>query len=58
MACAVVNRLDVLTPGDFAAAARLCRLHKPGTAMELAQRLRQACEDKKEPIRRAIGFAA
>jgi SpoVK/Ycf46/Vps4 family AAA+-type ATPase len=58
MACAAVNRLDVLTPGDFAAAARLCRLDRPNSAMELAQRLRQACEEKKEPIRRAIGFAA
>lgn len=58
MACAAVTRMDVLTPGDFAAAARLCRLDRPGTAMELTQRLRKACEDKKNPIRRGIGFAA
>ncbi|WP_201495700.1 AAA family ATPase [Rubrivivax sp. A210] len=58
MACAAVTRMDVLTPGDFAAAARLCRLDRPGAAMELAQRLRRACEDKREPVRRAIGFAA
>ena len=53
-----VTGLQVLTPGDFAQVARLCRLDRPADAPELLARLRHACEAKGEPIRRPIGFAA
>ena len=58
LARAAVSRLAVLTPGDFAAVGRLCRLDRPTTAIELANRLRQACDGKKELVRRPMGFAA
>jgi SpoVK/Ycf46/Vps4 family AAA+-type ATPase len=50
-------RLDRLTPGDFAAVWRMCRLARPSDAAELAARLRRACDDKKDGRQRAIGFA-
>ena len=53
-----VAALQVLAPGDFAQVARLCRLDRPADARELLARLRQACEAKREPVRRPIGFAA
>ena len=53
-----VASLQVLSPGDFAQVARLCRLDWPTDAPELLARLRQACEAKREPMRRPIGFAA
>ena len=53
-----VAALQVLAPGDFAQVARLSRLDRPDDARELLARLRHACEAKREPVRRAIGFAA
>ena len=53
-----VAALQVLAPGDFAQVARLSRLDRPADAQELLTRLRQACEVKREPARRPIGFLA
>lgn len=53
-----VSGLQVLAPGDFAQVMRLSRLDRPADSQELLARLRQACEAKREPVRRPIGFAA
>jgi len=50
--------LAVLTPGDFAAEARRCRLDRPRDAGDLLARLRAVCEAKPGVGRRAIGFTA
>jgi transitional endoplasmic reticulum ATPase len=51
-----VARLVALTPGDFAATARRCRLDQPADGTELLARLRALCEGKKGVVPRAIGF--
>lgn len=53
-----LSRLDRLTPGDFAAVWRMCRLTRPATAAEVLARLRRVCADKKDGKAREIGFAA
>jgi SpoVK/Ycf46/Vps4 family AAA+-type ATPase len=53
-----LDRLTVLTPGDFASVARQCRLAAPADAADLLGRLRDLCGSKHEPVRRSIGFVA
>jgi SpoVK/Ycf46/Vps4 family AAA+-type ATPase len=54
--CSAVSRLNVLTPGDFAAVARGARLHAPQKAKDLVERLTRACATKKQGPSRRIGF--
>lgn len=58
LVAASVKRLDMLTPGDFAAVWRAGRLAAPRCAAELLERLRRMCACKKDRPVRAIGFAA
>jgi len=51
-----LNRQVNLTPGDFASVERHCRLDPVKDDLELVGRLRQACEGKREPVQRSIGF--
>lgn len=53
-----LDRLVNLTPGDFASVERHCRLDPVASAADLVARLRQACESKREPVRKSIGFMA
>ena len=51
-----LDRLCNLTPGDFAAVERHCRLDPVTSGAELLARLRLVSEAKREPMRNAIGF--
>jgi SpoVK/Ycf46/Vps4 family AAA+-type ATPase len=55
---AALHRLDNLTPGDFTALWRMCRLAAPADARDLVERLRRVCGDKRDARVRSIGFAA
>ncbi len=56
LAEAKVTRLDILTPGDFAAVLRQSRLVRPISADEVADRLVQECALKPQGRRKKMGF--
>jgi transitional endoplasmic reticulum ATPase len=53
---AVLDKLYLLTPGDFANIARQSRLRKIQSTSELIERLAAECKVKPEGIKQAIGF--
>ena len=52
----VLDKLYLLTPGDFANVARQSRLRKILSATELIERLSAECKAKPEGMKKAIGF--
>jgi SpoVK/Ycf46/Vps4 family AAA+-type ATPase len=51
-----VNKLGILTPGDFANVLRQSRLRKITSCEDIYQRLSAECEAKPDGHRRVIGF--
>ncbi len=51
-----IDRLANLTPGDFAAVERHCRLDPVVNVRQLAARLRKVSEAKRDPVQKSIGF--
>jgi len=52
----VLDKLHLLTPGDFANVVRQSRLRKIQSAPDLIERLSAECKIKPEGIKQAIGF--
>lgn len=54
----MLDKLHLLTPGDFANVVRQSRLRKIQSSQDLIERLHSECEVKPEGMKRAIGFCA
>jgi SpoVK/Ycf46/Vps4 family AAA+-type ATPase len=52
----MLDKLHLLTPGDFANVVRQSRLRKIQSSQDLIERLNAECEVKPEGMKRAIGF--
>lgn len=52
----MLDKLNLLTPGDFANVVRQSRLRKIQSVEDLIERLNAECEVKPEGMKRAIGF--